>query len=768
MRRPFLWISTGFSLGIVTEKYWNIPFSWLECGLLAGIVLLWFLRGKRCFLALFVLLMGFSGVLWARLDAYVPVNAVQNFAGIERVSLKGVVDSLPEIKTRGKRKTVSFVLSVNSITKKENGRRKIFKVKGNVQTCLLQSSVVPKVGDTLRIFGELSIPKQVLNPGEFDYRSFLAQQNIQALFQAIGHKSVSVVRVGPRFLPARVLAEIRRSLAALINKLYTVPEAAILKALVLGLRSDVASEVRSQFMKTGTIHLLAISGLNITMIAGTFYLMFLFSGFGYRKTAFLTILIVIVYVGLAGAGIPVQRAGCASILVLSGALLGRPANLLNALCFAIFVLLLWNPKSFWNIGFQLSFLCVFSLMLVLPLISRFNAGTLSLGSSLSVLFGTFPIVLYHFNIFSPISIFANLAAIPLFDAALFSTLFALIFSGVPFLNLLLIKMSSWILGIGLFWVQYLSTWRWGYWFLERPSLGLLTGYYASMGMILFFHKKAFHGKRFLMTCLIGCWISFSVIFFIKSEGKEFELTMLASGRNQIVCARFSNEAYWLLNTGRSFPSDQGEWLIAPFLRNQGIQRLEGILFSDLSKKHTGGLLPVLRDFPARYLLCPASSLYGPDEFHKNLRQLGRKARNFQQGDEVLMGKEKIRIVAESEKGAALLIQSGPWRILFISQWDPGLFRELLREHEDADEVHAVFLPALGNGIPVEAQDWVEQVRPLLIVFPDLQQELMTYFASRHVPCLALRYTGALCFRKNGPRLELASFLKGPLGVYSYL
>jgi competence protein ComEC len=201
--------------------------------------------------------------------------------------------------------------------------------------------------------------------------------------------------------------------------------------------------------------------MNITMIAGTFYSIFLFLGLGYRKTAFLTILIVIVYAGLAGAGIPVQRAGYSAVLVLFGALMGRPTNLLNALCFAFFVLLLWNPKSLWNIGFQLSFLCVFSLMLVLPILSRFNAWTLSLGSSLAVLFGTFPVVLYHFNIFSPVSIVANLVAIPLFDAALFSGLLVLIFSGVPFLNFFLIKVSSWILGIGLFWVKCLSTWRWG-------------------------------------------------------------------------------------------------------------------------------------------------------------------------------------------------------------------------------------------------------------------------------------------------------------------
>ncbi|MFA7254702.1 MAG: ComEC/Rec2 family competence protein [Candidatus Omnitrophota bacterium] len=764
MRLPFLWVALGFSFGIVMEKYWNFPVRWLVSGLFAGIPILWLFRGRRCFLALFILLLGCSGILWARLDAYVPANAVQNFVSPERMTLRGIVNSLPEMKKRGKKTTVSLILKARSITRQEGGRRKFRKVNGNVQVFLLQSPVLPQAGDELRLYGELSAPKQVLNPGEFDYGSFLAQKNISALFQTIGQKSVRVVRTGSRFLPARILAETRRNLAALIDRLYSASESAILKALVLGLRSDVAPDVRSQFMKTGTIHLLAISGLNITMIAGTFYLIFLFSGLGYRKTSFLTILIVTLYVGLAGAGIPVQRAGYGSVLVLAGVLIGRPANLLNALLFSFFMILLWNPKSLWNIGFQLTFLCVFSLMLILPLLSQFSAWTLSLGSSLAVLFGTFPVVLYHFNIFSPVSILANLAAIPLFDAALFSALFALIFSGVPLLNMLLMKGSSWILGIGLLWVKYLSTWRWGYWFLERPSPGLLAAYYASLAMILFFHKKVFGGKRLLMGCLIGCWIVFSISFFIGS-GKGFELTLLASGRNQIAHARFASGAHWLLNAGRNFPSDQGEWLVAPFLRNRGIQRLEGILMADLSKKNTGGLASILRDFPIRYLLYPVASLYGPEEFCINLRKLGRKAKTFQSGDEVRMGPEKIRVIAESPKGAAFLIESGPWHILFISRWEGEIFAQLLVSGEL--EIHAVFLPGAVREIPGEFQDWLDRARPLLVILPDLPQELAAYLTSRRVPYLDLKNTGALRFRRNGPRLELASFLWGSLGVYSY-
>jgi competence protein ComEC len=288
---------------------------------------------------------------------------------------------------------------------------------------MLQSAVFPQVGDELRLYGELSKPKAVLNPGEFDYGCFLAQKNIHALFQTIGKKSVRVTREGARLLPARILAEMRRSLAALIDKLYGASEAAILKALVLGLRSDVSPEVRDQFVKTGTIHLLAISGMNITMIAGTFYLIFLFFGLRFRPAAFLTALIVVLYVGLAGSGIPIQRAGCGALLVLVAMLAGRPAHLLNSLCFAFFAILVWNSQSLWNIGFQLSFLCVLSLILILPIFTRLGAWMLPLASSLAVLFGTFPVLIYYSNIFSPVSILANIVAIPLCDAALFTALF---------------------------------------------------------------------------------------------------------------------------------------------------------------------------------------------------------------------------------------------------------------------------------------------------------------------------------------------------------
>ena len=256
MRLPFAWIGLGFSLGIVAEKYGHIPTVWPAWGLGLGILLLGFLRGTKFFIPFFILSLGCAGILCAKLNAYVSAQAVENFADVQRVKLQGVVNSLPEIKTRGKKVTVSFILDAYSVTRQEDGRRKFHKACGNVQAFLIQSPVIPQVGDELLLFGELSAPKQVLNPGEFDYGNFLAQKNIHAVFQSIGKKCVRLVKTGDPWTAARIIANARRYCAALVDKLYGASsgEAAMVKALVLGLRSDISPEVRDQFMKTGTIH----------------------------------------------------------------------------------------------------------------------------------------------------------------------------------------------------------------------------------------------------------------------------------------------------------------------------------------------------------------------------------------------------------------------------------------------------------------------------------------------------------------------------------
>ena len=130
-----------------------------------------------------------------------------------------------------------------------------------------------------------------------------------------------------------------------------------------------------------------------------------------------------------------------------------------------------------------------------------------------------------------------------------------------------------------------------------------------------------------------------------------------------------------------------------------------------------------------------------------------------------MGQEKIRVVGQSQKGMALRIASGPWRILLISRWDAEFFQQ--QQQQENEEVHAVFLPPMGQRISDGFKEWLARVKPLLVVAPDASPELTNILTSCHTPYLDLKETGALSFKKNGSRLELRSYLKGPMGFFSY-
>ncbi|HOW59003.1 MAG TPA: ComEC/Rec2 family competence protein [Candidatus Omnitrophota bacterium] len=767
MKMPFLWVAFGFMLGIIIEKYLNFPVLGILSGHGVGILILCGLRGRKMFLPVFLLCMGCMGMLASRAENYVPSRAIQNHIGPNRVTVTGIVDSLPEVKTRGKKVSVSFVLAARSVTKWEKRHRHKFWVTGSLQTFLLQPPWIPKVGDELRLFGTLQAPRRVSNPGEFDYAKYLKTQNIDAIFQTIGKKSVQKIREGWKYSPMRLLAQARRFLADLIDKRYAASDAAILKALVIGLRSEVAPDVRDHFMKTGTVHILAISGLNITMIAGSFYLILLILKLNHKKAAALTIVVVGLYVVLAGAGLPVQRAGYGSSLVLLGVLLGRPGNLLNALCFAFFAMLLWNPSSLWNIGFQLSFLSVLSLMVVLPLTARLNFGSLSIGSSFAVLLGTFPFVLYYFNIFSPVSIIANLLAIPLFDAVLFMALFSLLLSWIPILNAILIKITSMLLCFGLSWVKYLSVWQWGYWFFERPSLMQMVFYYTALAALLGLRPRSVSHKHWFVTGVSLVLIAVTASFFWPKDAGGFQMTLLSSGKNQIMHVRFSRGSHWLINTGRSFPSDQGEWFVAPYLRNLGIRRLEGVVLTDLSKSNTGGLRAVIRDFPIQGLFYPEHDARTSQELFRVFRLSKGEVRNLQAGDVLGRPDEKMRVLAEGRHGMAVLIMLGRWRILVISKVSSSLFETLLKS-ENMPEIHAVILPSLRGEAPEECLQWIEKSQPRLVISSDEEPDLKAYLSLKRIFHLNLKKTGAIAFKKKSSYLELESFLMGKLGFYSYL
>ena len=600
--------------------------------------------------------------------------------------MTGVVQTTPVVKVRGKKKTVSFIL----------------KAEEKIQVFLFNPGDIPAYGDSVRLYGKFEKPKSAKNPGEFDYANYLSQKGITLIQRVYGSHSVKVIR--PSELPRAVLIleKIRSQLERRIEELFDLSH--VFKALILGKRQGITSDLRQVFIKTGTAHLLAISGLHIALVAGSIYFLCLLLRFSQKRAAIISLVMTLFQVLISGAGIPVVRAGSMACLAFVAVILKREVKPLNLFFLAVFLLLLMDPKSLWSVSFQLSFLSVFSLM-IFGLWKIQWCWADCFRTSFTVLVGTLPVVLYYFNVFSPMGLVANVFAIPLFHLALLSAFMTLALDIIPFVAEILARLPDFFLWLGIKWIQLLSVPRWGYFFFQSPKLWQIVGYYLFLGFTFWSHlKKKTRLSLLFFCCFIFCFLS----ILVPQKFPEFELTLFSVGQNEAAVLRIEKST-WLINAGREFPSDQADWTINPYLRSQGIQRLQGVLLMDEKRKHVGGLETIARDFEIE--------------------------------DIVYLDPEKRRVVEIGHKGKYFV---------FL----PELGEEVLEAVRKIEyRVDVLILPATSKSKEVFIKPLIKILNPGIVAISGKKPE------SLKLPILDTKTHGAITF-KIDPELRVFSYLEG--------
>ncbi len=233
-----------------------------------------------------------------------------------------------------------------------------------------QAFPLRRPGERLRFPARLRAPRNFGNPGALDYRSVLEKRGIGALASA----NTDEVEPLPGFVGSRVdaaLASIRRNLQRRIQSLWNPEDAALLSAMLFGERVSIGRSQRLDFQRTGTYHILVVSGMNVGILAlAVFWLMRRL-----RAPEVLTTLAAlatcVLYAALTDQGVSVQRATLMLALYLGSRFFYRDRAVLNATGAAAFVLLLFDPGALFDAGFQLTFLSVLAIAGIgLPLIER--------------------------------------------------------------------------------------------------------------------------------------------------------------------------------------------------------------------------------------------------------------------------------------------------------------------------------------------------------------------------------------------------------------
>ncbi len=338
--------------------------------------------------------------------------AYYNDAGI--VTARGVVDSDPDPGDT----SISMRVRVDELESAEGAR----PVRGAI---LVRTSRYPgyAYGDQVELQGRLETPP-ILE--DFSYKEYLARQGIHAIMY---YPKVTITAQGRGNSFFARLYALRARARATIAAILPEPEASLLIGILLGLDSGIPEEVAEAFTATGTIHIIVISGFNLTLLAG------LLVRVGTRFFQRMRVLWgacagVILYALFVGASPPVVRAAVMVCLTLLAYLVGRPYSADSALALAVLVLTILNPLALWDISFQLSIVTTLGLLVVAPLLAdrarqaleaRLAADALPwamdmlnelLIASLAAQLVTLPLIAYHFGRISLISLFTNALILP--------------------------------------------------------------------------------------------------------------------------------------------------------------------------------------------------------------------------------------------------------------------------------------------------------------------------------------------------------------------
>jgi competence protein ComEC len=237
-------------------------------------------------------------------------------------------------------------------------------------TASLPTADIFHYGERLRLAVKLKLPRNFRNPGAFDYQGYLAENGIAAL----GSAKAEDLRLLHGFTGNRLelwRTRIHASIIAKVHALWPPPQAALIDAMVIGEDAFIDRDTRLDFQRSGTYHILVVSGMNVTILAFVTFFALRRLRLSDIPATLLTILFCVAYAFLTEVGAPVWRATLMCAIYLATRLLYRDRAMVNALGAAALGLLVFNPRQLFTASFQMTFLCVLIVAVVgLPLIER--------------------------------------------------------------------------------------------------------------------------------------------------------------------------------------------------------------------------------------------------------------------------------------------------------------------------------------------------------------------------------------------------------------
>ncbi len=454
-------------------------------------------KTKLSLLIIIILLMIFSAVGgWTRYSSIANPRITENDLSYfndhpQRVKIIGTVKRVEQ-----RIKNNRLIVQTNKI-EIENKER---KVDGKIMA-FVPRLVQVNYGDLIALEGELRSPQPI---NGFNWPKYLANKNIRSV---MFRPWVTILEKNQGSFIMSKIYSLNAFLQQKIDHFLPYPESTILSAMLLGNRGEIPNKISHNFRQIGLGHILAISGLHITIISVIVFWIVLNLGL-WRKHAFiLTSFFLIFFILMIGAPPSAIRAGIMGFLFLLAQYFGRNYSFSNAMIIAATGILIFNPLSlFYDISFQFSFAAILSIILLMPIFQRFFLKKFKIKTekqsilvffiniflmSGAILLFLGPLMVYYFGNFPIISPIVNLLAIPILPFILFfgivfflvSLIFpplSLIFSGIIYL------LISFLIHLGNFFANLPII---AYFQFENIPIYILIIYYIVLLFVIYMVKK---------------------------------------------------------------------------------------------------------------------------------------------------------------------------------------------------------------------------------------------------------------------------------------
>jgi len=527
-------------------------------------------------------------------------------------------------------------------------------------------------GARVRAAGRPFLPRPPANPGEADEPGALAARGAAVALDLRSAENLAPLTPAPRSLRA-LLHRLRHAGARRLGRLLPGDAAPVAAALLFGIRGAVSERVRRAFEATGTLHILAISGMHVVLLAGALHAALRRSGVGPRTSAALTLLCAAAYVPVAGGGAPIRRAVYSIAFYAAALLRGRRPDSFGALAGAALFIALLDPADVPSLGFRLSFAATASiawlagsferrfgrrhrLLARFPLVRRerplrillVSYALRAIPTALAAWLATAALVAHAFGRANPWGVAANLVAGPLFSLALPLAGFT-------------------ALGAGFLAPATAATIRAAMALLDRfaalPGATIQVPF-PSLAAVLLWSAGcvALRSRGRIAAAAFGLAIA---LWPRPPPPRETAAYLLDVGHGQACLLRFGDGRHALVDAGSRTRPLAGRRSVVPALRALGVRRIDLAVCSHADADHWNAFRDVFASFPVGRLLV------GPDPpppLLESARRFGVEVRRARDGEALLegAGARLVAILPPDRAGA-----SGNDRSLVLRFETPG-------------------------------------------------------------------------------------------------